>query len=37
VRRVVNRVTVGTVLDSEGPFDPATDLLLSFPAEQEAA
>jgi osmotically-inducible protein OsmY len=28
VRRVVNQIAVGTVIDSEGPFDPATDILL---------
>lgn len=36
VRRVINQVMVGTVIDSEGPFDPATDLLLTFPAGAEA-
>lgn len=37
VRRVINQVIVATVIDSEGPYDPATDILMTFPVHREVA
>lgn len=36
-RQVVNDVVVATVIDSEGPFDPATDILHRFPVSRAVA
>jgi hypothetical protein len=36
-RLVINEVAVATVIDTEGPFDPTTDILQRFPVKRAVA
>lgn len=36
VRRVINLVQVGVILDSDEPYDPPTEILLTIPVSRKA-